>query len=155
MKDAFELANLPVLKSFLKLDPQGLPSVESTEFPTYGENEIKELYNHYGTRKYVPRKNRNHWRPSWCTYRCNFDWICRIWKLRSTTKSSSFGRTYCQRKTTKAKYLLVDSQKYKTRKQVKAIKAEFELTTKRKSSPLSVEDYEITLSKPHSLMFDV
>ena len=51
MKDAFELANLPVLKSFLKLDPQGLTSVESTEFPTYGEHEIKELYNHYGTRK--------------------------------------------------------------------------------------------------------
>ena len=51
MKDAFDLTNLPVLNLFLKLDPQGLPSAESTEFPTYGEHEIKELYNHYDTRK--------------------------------------------------------------------------------------------------------
>ena len=51
MKDVFDLPILPVLNSFLKLDPQGLPSAVSTEFPTYGEHEIKELYNHYGTRK--------------------------------------------------------------------------------------------------------
>ena len=51
MKDVFDLPILPVLNSFLKLDPQGLPSAVSTEFPTYGEHKIKELYNHYGTRK--------------------------------------------------------------------------------------------------------
>ena len=37
-------------------------------------------------------------------------------------------------------YLHVDSQKYKTRKQVKAIEEELELTTKRKSNRLSVKD---------------
>ena len=51
MKDTFDLTKLPVLNSFLKLDQQGLPSVESTEFPTYSQHEIKELYNRYGTRK--------------------------------------------------------------------------------------------------------
>ena len=50
MKDGFDLTKSPVLNSFLKLDQQGLPSVESTEFPTYGEHEIKELYNRFGTR---------------------------------------------------------------------------------------------------------
>ena len=40
----------------------------------------------------------------------------------------------------KAKYLFADSQKYKTRKQVKAIEEELELTTKMKSNPLPVED---------------
>ena len=55
-----------------------------------------------------------------------------------------------------SKYLLLDSQKYKTRKQVKAIEEELELTTRRKSSPLSVRIYyEIPLSKPHSLTFNV
>ena len=44
-------------------------------------------------------------------------------------------------KSVKAKYLLVDSQKYKMRKQViKAIEEELKLTTKRKSTPFSVED---------------
>ena len=42
-------------------------------------------------------------------------------------------------KSPKAKYLLADSQKYKTKKQAKAIE-ELELTTKRKLNPLSVED---------------
>ena len=51
MKDTFDLTNLPVLNSFLKLDPQGLPSAKSTEFPTYSEHQIKELYNHYSRRK--------------------------------------------------------------------------------------------------------
>ena len=51
LKDVFDPPILPVLNSLLKLDPQGLPSAVSTEFPTYGEHEIKELYNHYGTRK--------------------------------------------------------------------------------------------------------
>ena len=43
MKDLFDLTNLSVLNSFLNLDLQGLPSTESTEFPTYGEHKIKEL----------------------------------------------------------------------------------------------------------------
>ena len=43
-------------------------------------------------------------------------------------------------KSLKAKYLLADSQKYKTKKQAKAIEEELELTTKRKLNPLSVED---------------
>ena len=43
MKDLFDLTNLSVLNSFLNLDLQGLPSMESTEFPTYGEHKIKEL----------------------------------------------------------------------------------------------------------------
>ena len=51
MKDAFDLSNLPVLNSFLKLDSQDLPTTESTKFSTYGEHEMKEFYKHYGTRK--------------------------------------------------------------------------------------------------------
>ena len=43
-------------------------------------------------------------------------------------------------KSQKAKYLLVDSQKYETRKQGKAIEEELKLTTKRKSNPFSVKD---------------
>ena len=43
MKDLFDLTNLSVLNSFLNLDLQGLPSTESTEFPTYDEHRIKEL----------------------------------------------------------------------------------------------------------------
>ena len=43
-------------------------------------------------------------------------------------------------KSLKAKYPLVDSQKYKMRKQFKVIEEEPELTTKMESNSLSVED---------------
>ena len=58
-------------------------------------------------------------------------------------------------KSQKAKYLLVDSQKYEMRKQVKAIEEELKLTRKRKSNPFSVKDLLVTLLKLHSLMFVV
>ena len=54
MKGMFDLTNLPVLNSFLKLDLQGLQSAEWTDFPTYGEHKIVQSLRYKA--RYVPRK---------------------------------------------------------------------------------------------------
>ena len=52
----------------------------------------------------------------------------------------------------KAKYAPGDLQKYKTRKQVKAIEEELDLTTKRKSNPLSVEDTYVLIPMSEAIV---
>ena len=157
-KDAFDLTNLSVLNSFLKLDPQGLPRAESTEFPTYGEHKIKELCNLYSTTKEDTFQERTVTTDVLLDVPINALLIeyAGFENYVAQQKVALSEKYTAKEKSLKAKYLLVDSQKQKTRKQVKANEEELELNTKRKLNPLSVEDlYEITLSKPHSLMFNV
>ena len=141
MKDAFDLTNVPVVNSFLKLDKQGLPSAESIEFPTYSEHEIKQLYNHYGRRKEDTFQERT------VTTDALLDVLIDAllieyagFKNYVARQKVALSEEYTDKeKSLKAKYLIVDSQKNKMRKEVQAIE-ELELATKRKSNPLSVED---------------
>ena len=157
MKDAFDLTNVPVLNSFLKLDLQGLPSAESTKFPTYGEHEIKELYNHYGTRKEDMFQERTVTTDALLDVPIDALLIeyARFKNYVAQQKLAPLEEYTAKEKSKKAKYLLVDSQKYETRKQDKAIEEELKLTRKRKSNPFSVKDLLVTLLKLHSLMFVV
>ena len=142
MKDALDLTNLPVLNLFLKLDLQGFSSAESSEFPTYGEHEIEELYNHYGTRKEDTFQERTITTEALLDVPIDTLLIeyARFKNYIAQQKVALLEEYTVKEKSLKAKYLLVDSQKYKTKKQVEAIEEELELTTKRKSNPLSVED---------------
>ena len=126
MKDAFDLTNLTFLNSFLILDPQGLLSTESTEFPTYDEHMIKELYSHYGTRKEDTFQERTITTEALLDVPVNKLLIEYAgFKNYVTQQKVALSEEYnAKEKSLKTKYLLVHSQKYKTRNQVNAIEEE-------------------------------
>ena len=46
---AFDLSDLPILNSFLVLDPVSIPESTSSDFASYGNNKLKTLHDFYGS----------------------------------------------------------------------------------------------------------
>ena len=46
---AFDLSDLPILLVFLKLDPSEFPGITCPNFATYGNEELRVLYDFYGS----------------------------------------------------------------------------------------------------------
>ena len=142
IRNAFDLTNLPILNSFLKLDPQDIPDTDAAEFSSYGDEEIIQLFNHYGTSKKDTFQGR--------TVITNPLLKCPLSVLLVEYKSFkeyvvqqklALSEEYAAKeKSLKSRFLLIDAHKYKTRKQLKAIEDELEVVKQKKASPLSVED---------------
>ena len=142
IKNAFDLTNLPILNAFLKLDPQDIPTKEATEFPSYGEKELKVLFDHYGTSKEDTFQERTIKANSLLD--CSFSVLTveyTNFKDYVADQKIALSEEYAgKEKSLQSRFLLVDAQKYKTRKQLKAIEDELKVVRSKKACPLTVED---------------
>lgn len=142
ISSAFDLSDLPILQAFLKLDPTALSEIEDELFSSYGEEELKVLHDFYGndaTDEFHGRK-----------VRCDRLLFCPFEALKiefdsykayiDTQKKEARIQAKAKERSLKSKLLIIQTNRYATKKSVKKIEAEIENIQKKMADPISVED---------------
>ena len=139
---AFDLSDLPILNAFLVLDPISIPGSTSPEFGRYGIDELKVLYDFYGSNATDHYQGR--------TTRCERLLHCPLQALElefggyKSYVGAQRQRIKCEAQTKlnsfTAKLQCLKANRYSTKKCIKAVELEIEAAHQKIKEPLSVED---------------
>ena len=137
----FDLSELPMLTTFLKLDPADLPESTSSEFREYGMQELQVLYDFYG----YEAANEYHGRiiRSEKLLRCPYDALeleSGCYKSYINSQKSKVWEEFLKKEQSlRRKLLLKKATKYSTKKSIRKCETEIEGTVGKVKNPVTVE----------------
>ena len=137
----FDLSELPMLTTFLKLDPADLPESTSSEFREYGMQELQVLYDFYG----YEAANEYHGRiiRSEKLLRCPYDALeleFGCYKSYINPQRSKVREEFLKKEQSlRSKLLLKKATKYSTKKSIRKRETEIEGTVAKVKNPVTVE----------------
>ena len=125
-----------------ELDPQEQPEKNSPEFLSYGEEEIAKLHEYYSNEE----RRKFEGRSVLCEAMINVplpslhlefsgleDSVCQ--------QKNALSDEFAAKETSlKAKHMVANTQKYKTRKQLKVLNEDLANATKKQENPVTIED---------------
>ena len=137
----FDLSELPMLTTFLKLDTADLPESTSSEFREYGMQQLQVLYDFYG----YEAANECHGRiiRSEKLLRCPYDALeleFGCYKSYINSQKSKVWEEFLKKEQSlRRKLLLKKATKYSTKKSIRKCETEIEGTVGKVKNPVTVE----------------
>ena len=137
----FDLSELPMLTTFLKLDTADLPESTSSEFREYGMQQLQVLYDFYG----YEAANECHGRiiRSEKLLRCPYDALeleFGCYKSYINPQKSKVREEFLKKEQSlRSKLLLKKATKYSTKKSIRKRETEIEGTVAKVKNPVTVE----------------
>ena len=126
----------------MKLDPADLPKIEDSSFASYGEEELRVLHNFYGN----DAENEYNGRSVRCErlLSCPFEALNlefdRYKAYVDEQKKEAQIQAKAKERSLQSRLLLIQANKYATKKSIKKIQDELEVNQEKMNNPVSVED---------------